>query len=195
MTEEDAEQQLEKVIVIFRFLADKDIFESFYRSYLAKRLLGGKSASDEIEKIMIAKLKGECGQQFTSKMEVYTFIYLLLQLVILPLTHPLTHPPISFHTLSRPLCPLSPTLQHPFCHTISYTPSLTISAGHVFGHEAVLTPSHPPCSHLPPPTLYLQGMFLDMKLSKEIMEDFKESSFFTALPIEVLVMMSYPILL
>ena len=70
LTEEDAEQQLEQVIVIFRFLADKDIFESFYRSYLAKRLLGGKSASDEIEKIMIAKLKGECGQQFTSKMEV-----------------------------------------------------------------------------------------------------------------------------
>jgi cullin 3 len=53
-----------------RFLADKDIFENFYRSHLAKRLLNAKSASDEIEKIMIAKLKSECGQQFTSKMEV-----------------------------------------------------------------------------------------------------------------------------
>ena len=37
---------------------------------MAKRLLNAKSASDEIEKIMIAKLKSECGQQFTSKMEV-----------------------------------------------------------------------------------------------------------------------------
>ena len=69
VTEDDAEQQLERVIVIFRFLADKDVFETFYRSHLAKRLLGGKSVSDEIEKSMIAKLKSECGQQFTSKME------------------------------------------------------------------------------------------------------------------------------
>ena len=53
-----------------RFLADKDVFESFYRSHLSKRLLSARSASDEIEKIMIAKLKSECGQQFTSKMEV-----------------------------------------------------------------------------------------------------------------------------
>ena len=34
-------------------------------------------------------------------------------------------------------------------------------------------------------TSKMEGMFLDMKLSKEIMEDFKESSFFTALPVEV----------
>ena len=54
-----------------RFLADKDVFESFYRSHLSKRLLSARSASDEIEKIMIAKLKSECGQQFTSKMEVW----------------------------------------------------------------------------------------------------------------------------
>ena len=57
VTEEDAEQQLERVIVIFRFLADKDVFENFYRNHLAKRLLASKSVSDEIEKIMIAKLK------------------------------------------------------------------------------------------------------------------------------------------
>jgi cullin 3 len=50
-------------------LADKDIFENFYRFHLSKRLLSAKSVSDDTEKIMIAKLKSECGQQFTSKME------------------------------------------------------------------------------------------------------------------------------
>jgi len=63
VTEEDAEQQLERVIVIFRFLADKDVFENFYRNHLAKRLLASKSVSDEIEKIMIAKLKVMCGSK------------------------------------------------------------------------------------------------------------------------------------
>ena len=69
MTEHEAEERLDRVIVIFRFLSDKDIFEEFYKNHLAKRLLTAKSVSDEMEKAMIAKLKAECGQQFTSKME------------------------------------------------------------------------------------------------------------------------------
>ena len=62
----------------FRFLSDKDVFENFYRSHLSRRLLTAKSASDEIEKVMIAKLKSECGQQFTSKMEVCTNWFMFL---------------------------------------------------------------------------------------------------------------------
>jgi len=40
-----------------------------YRNQLAKRLLMGRSASDDTERSMIAKLKSRCGAQFTSKME------------------------------------------------------------------------------------------------------------------------------
>ncbi len=47
----------------------KDVFEAFYKKDLAKRLLLGKSASIDAEKTMIAKLKAECGSQFTSKLE------------------------------------------------------------------------------------------------------------------------------
>jgi len=36
---------------------------------LARRLLNQKSASDDSEKMMISKLKSECGCQFTSKLE------------------------------------------------------------------------------------------------------------------------------
>lgn len=39
---------LEKVIVIFRYLQDKDVFENFYKTHLSKRLLGGRSISDEV---------------------------------------------------------------------------------------------------------------------------------------------------
>jgi cullin 3 len=69
MNEEEADAQLEKVIVIFRYLQDKDVFESFYKRYLAKRLLAGKSMSEDSERSMIAKLKTECGYHFTSKLE------------------------------------------------------------------------------------------------------------------------------
>ena len=68
-SEEDADRELDKVIVIFRYLQDKDIFENFYKQHLAKRLLSGRSISDEAERNMIAKLKTECGYQFTSKLE------------------------------------------------------------------------------------------------------------------------------
>lgn len=43
---------LEKVIVIFRYLQDKDLFENFYKAHLSKRLLGGRSVSDEVRSCM-----------------------------------------------------------------------------------------------------------------------------------------------
>ena len=51
------------------YVQGKDVFEAFYKKDLAKRLLLGKSASSDAEKIMIAKMKTECGSGFTSKLE------------------------------------------------------------------------------------------------------------------------------
>jgi len=68
-SEEEVEARQEKVIAIFRYLQDKDVFESFYKQHLAKRLLAGRNVSDEAERNMIARLKTECGYQFTSKLE------------------------------------------------------------------------------------------------------------------------------
>jgi cullin 3 len=45
MTEAEAEDKLDKVIVIFRYINDKDVFESYYKNFLAKRLLSGKGFS------------------------------------------------------------------------------------------------------------------------------------------------------
>jgi len=55
--EEQVEERLSKVIVIFRYLQDKDVFENFYKQHLAKRLISGRSVSDEAERNMISKLK------------------------------------------------------------------------------------------------------------------------------------------
>jgi len=68
VSESEAEAHLDQFMMLFRLLTDKDVFENYYKHLLAKRLLGGKSVSDELEKTMIAKLKAECGYQFTSKL-------------------------------------------------------------------------------------------------------------------------------
>lgn len=65
----EVDQTLEKTIMVFRFLTDKDIFERYYKGHLAKRLLLGRSVSDDAERGMLAKLKVECGYQFTQKLE------------------------------------------------------------------------------------------------------------------------------
>merc|ERR1711892_82510 len=65
----EADEVLNKAMVMFRFLSEKDIFERYYKSHLARRLLRQKSLSDESEKSMIRKLRTECGAQFTSKLE------------------------------------------------------------------------------------------------------------------------------
>ena len=69
MSDAEVESVLDKSMILFRFLQEKDAFEEYYKRHLARRLLNQKSASDDSEKMMISKLKSECGCQFTSKLE------------------------------------------------------------------------------------------------------------------------------
>ncbi|KAM0058202.1 putative cullin protein, neddylation [Helianthus debilis subsp. tardiflorus] len=69
VSEEDVEIVLDKVMMLFRYLQEKDIFEKYYKQHLAKRLLFNKSVSEDAERSLILKLKTECGYQFTSKLE------------------------------------------------------------------------------------------------------------------------------
>ncbi|KAK9457370.1 Cullin [Dipodascopsis uninucleata] len=68
-TEDEAESVLDRAITLFRYISDKDMFETYYKTHLAKRLLGGRSVSDDTERLMITKLKMEVGFSFTTKME------------------------------------------------------------------------------------------------------------------------------
>jgi len=69
VSDEEIETILNKVMMLFRFIQEKDVFEKYYKQHLAKRLLLSRSVSDDAERNMIAKLKTECGYQFTSKLE------------------------------------------------------------------------------------------------------------------------------
>ncbi|KAF5377370.1 hypothetical protein D9757_008038 [Collybiopsis confluens] len=68
-TDAEVDVVLEKTITVFRYLLEKDIFERYYKNHLAKRLLHARSVSDDAERGMLAKLKVECGYQFTQKLE------------------------------------------------------------------------------------------------------------------------------
>ena len=57
MSEQEIETVLDKSMVLFRFLQEKDVFERYYKQHLARRLLLNKSVSDDSEKNMISKLK------------------------------------------------------------------------------------------------------------------------------------------
>ncbi|KAK6779361.1 hypothetical protein RDI58_021545 [Solanum bulbocastanum] len=63
------EETLDKVVKLLSYINDKDLFAEFCRKKLSRRLLFDKSANDEHERLIITKLKQQCGGQFTSKME------------------------------------------------------------------------------------------------------------------------------
>ncbi|KAL2257966.1 hypothetical protein VTK26DRAFT_8899 [Humicola hyalothermophila] len=69
--DEDAEldRQLDHCLELFRFIDGKDVFEAFYKKDLARRILLGRSASQDAERSMLSKLKNECGFSFTHNLE------------------------------------------------------------------------------------------------------------------------------
>ncbi|CAF0852901.1 unnamed protein product [Didymodactylos carnosus] len=67
--EVDLENCLNRIMIIFDYIEDKDIFEKCYTKLLARRLIGELSISDTLEESMISKLKVVCGAQYTFKLE------------------------------------------------------------------------------------------------------------------------------
>jgi len=68
-TEAEIDNLIDRTISVFRFVADKDVFERYYKAHLAKRLLHSRATDDEAERGMLSKLKVECGFAFTQKLE------------------------------------------------------------------------------------------------------------------------------
>ncbi|KAJ1034670.1 hypothetical protein NDA13_000927 [Ustilago tritici] len=68
-TEAEVDEVLRKTISVFRFLHEKDTFERYYKQHLAKRLLQGRSVSDDAERGMMAKLKIESGHGYVAKLQ------------------------------------------------------------------------------------------------------------------------------
>ncbi|KAL1426454.1 hypothetical protein MTO96_003453 [Rhipicephalus appendiculatus] len=67
--ESELEDTLNQVMIVFKYIEDKDVFQKFYSKMLAKRLVQHMSASDDAEASMISKLKQACGFEYTSKLQ------------------------------------------------------------------------------------------------------------------------------
>lgn len=67
--EAELEDTLNQVMVVFKYIEDKDVFQKFYSKMLAKRLVQHTSASDDAEASMISKLKQACGYEYTIKLQ------------------------------------------------------------------------------------------------------------------------------
>lgn len=67
LSEEEVEARLADVVILFKFLNDRDVFELRFRTKLAKRLLRTRSISHG-DKSLISRLKTECGAHFAHKL-------------------------------------------------------------------------------------------------------------------------------
>ena len=65
---EDLDETLDHVMSIFRHIQGKDVFEGSYRATYAKRLLSGKSVSEDSERLVHTLLQKECGHQYVTKL-------------------------------------------------------------------------------------------------------------------------------
>ncbi|EXJ89285.1 Cullin 1 [Capronia epimyces CBS 606.96] len=67
--ETELEELLVQIMVVFKYIEDKDVFQKFYSRMLAKRLVHSSSVSDDAETSMISKLKEACGYEYTNKLQ------------------------------------------------------------------------------------------------------------------------------
>jgi len=63
------EECIEKIVVLFTHLSDKDVFIDVLRNLLAKRLLNDKCESFDTEKLVLTHIKLACGVSMTNKCE------------------------------------------------------------------------------------------------------------------------------
>ena len=75
LSDDEAEMELERIVQLFSYLVEKDFFSEVYRIQLSKRLLNQQSLSDDLEKLMIGKLKLKCGAQVLMKKLNLFFIF------------------------------------------------------------------------------------------------------------------------
>ncbi|KLO17574.1 Cullin-domain-containing protein [Schizopora paradoxa] len=64
-TTEDFNKVMQRVLVLYRYTQDKDVFRTFYHKALARRLLTQRSASDQSEKQVLKILKENYDPEFS----------------------------------------------------------------------------------------------------------------------------------
>lgn len=96
LSEQELESILDRTMVLFRFLQEKDVFERFYKQHLGRRLLSNKTVSDDLEKNMISKLK-VCWRTCARSFVLHQNIGISLAMTVLDLTFSTGRMWLSFH--------------------------------------------------------------------------------------------------
>ncbi|KAI0638919.1 Cullin-domain-containing protein [Trametes polyzona] len=79
--DEDFQAELDAVLALYRFTDDMDVFRAFYQRALAKRLLLGRSASDDFERAVLKKLKEQYDPEFGTSDNMFTDLTLSRELM------------------------------------------------------------------------------------------------------------------
>eukprot|EP01101_Sappina_pedata_P005132 TRINITY_DN2298_c0_g1_i2.p1 TRINITY_DN2298_c0_g1~~TRINITY_DN2298_c0_g1_i2.p1 ORF type:complete len:805 (-),score=310.53 TRINITY_DN2298_c0_g1_i2:26-2329(-) len=69
LEENEAEKLLDDIMMIFKYVEDKDVFMTYYINHLASRLIGGTSLSQNLEQYVLSKMKSVCGFEYISKLQ------------------------------------------------------------------------------------------------------------------------------
>ncbi|KAL3309966.1 Cullin-1, partial [Cichlidogyrus casuarinus] len=68
-TLDDLEDTLQRVMELFKYVEEKDIFLNFYSKFMARRFVSNQSVSEELESAMISKLKESQGFEYTNNLQ------------------------------------------------------------------------------------------------------------------------------
>lgn len=64
----DNDMNADNLMIVFKFITERDAFEEHYRRLLAKRLINGTCKSEEMEESVIHRLQEENSSEYTNKM-------------------------------------------------------------------------------------------------------------------------------
>ncbi|KAJ5901966.1 Cullin-1 [Penicillium taxi] len=79
--ESEVEGILLQIMIVFKYIEDKDVFQKFYSKMLAKRLVSSISVSDDAEAFMLGKLREACGNEYTQRLtKMFTDVALSVDL-------------------------------------------------------------------------------------------------------------------
>jgi cullin 1 len=66
--EPGTEEKFNQIMIVFKYIEDKDVFETHYSRMFANRLIKGTSGSDDAEESILQKLNDICGFEYTAKL-------------------------------------------------------------------------------------------------------------------------------
>lgn len=69
LSQTELDEQMNYIIDIYSYVHGKDVFDSYYKKDLARRLLLGRSENLEMEQVMISKFKAETGSVAVQQLE------------------------------------------------------------------------------------------------------------------------------